>query len=438
MDDNPAQQIWETALGELQVQVSKHNYQTWLEKTTGISYQDKEFVIGVPNSFIAEYLDQNQRSLIKKTLIGIIHHQVNPVFRINNGYHHADEKTSPTSLPASSPFNPRYTLDSFITGDSNRLAYAAAAGVANNPKASYNPLFIYGGVGLGKTHLLHGIGQQALANHLRVCYVSGEQFTNEFITALQENQLKLFHSKYRRIDILLVDDIQFISGKERTEECFFHTFNELYNTNHQIVVTSDHLPKSIPRLTERLRSRFEGGLVTDIQPPDFETRLAILQSKSQQKGEAIAQDTLETIAQQLQQNIRELEGNLNRVIAYARLLQRAATPELATEALRNITNEPTARVISSQWIEAVANSFQLTPADLKGLKRDKNVALARQLAMYLIRQETRSPLVQIGRELGKRNPSTVKYACERIAAEIDINPQLRRRAADIRHQVLSE
>ena len=444
MEADSAQRTWEAALGELQIQVSKHNYQTWFGKTSGLSYEGGQFTIGVPNTFVAEYLDRNQRSLIEKTLIGITHLATTVLFKITgqNQYTAApsdDTKEIPLAVnPVSTMFNPKYTLDSFVVGSSNQLAHAAALGIAGDPGHSYNPLFVYGGVGLGKTHLLHGIGHLALAKRLRVRYASCEQFTNEFISAIQERQTKEFRNKYRSADVLLIDDIQFISGKEQTEECFFHTFNELHNDNRQIIITSDRPPKSIPRLAKRLCSRFEWGLVADIQPPDFETRLAILQVKAKQRGESIAPDALEFIARKIQQNIRELEGNLNRVIAYARLLNTKATPDLAAKALENIADKTpgSALITPALLVEAVASSFQLSLADLKSLKRDKETALARQIAMYLIRHETRCPLAQIGKELGNRNPSTVSHACEKIAAEISVSPYLKRKVADIREQAL--
>ncbi len=445
METDSAQRTWEAALGELQLQVSKHNFQTWFGKTSGLSCEGNQFTIGVPNTFVTEYLDRNQRSLIEKTLIGITRRNITVIFKVIS----PDQNTAPTSddtkeippaaNPVSAMFNPKYTLDSFVVGGSNRLAYAAALGVADNPGHSYNPLFVCGGVGLGKTHLLHGIGHLVLAKNLRVHYASCEQFTNEFISAIQERQTKEFRNKYRNADVLMIDDIQFISGKEQTEECFFHTFNELHNANRQIIVTSDRPPKSLPRLADRLRSRFEWGLIVDIQPPDFETRLAILQAKAKQRGESIAPDTLELIARKIQQNIRELEGNLNRVIAYAQLLKTKATPDLATKALENIADKAlsSATITPALLVEAVASSFQLSLADLKGSKRDKETSLARQIAMYLIRNETNCPLAQIGKELGDRNPSTVSHSCEKIATEISLSPYLKRKVAAIRDQIFS-
>jgi len=446
MEARSAQEIWEAALGELQIQESKPNYRTWLEKTVGLSYQGNEFVIGVPNTFVAEYLDQNQRSLIEKTLIGLTHRDIKILFHVDTA--HQDSLTSyrgqgkipsvqQTNLPL---FNSKYTFDSFIVGNCNRLAYAGALRVAENPGHSYNPLFIYGGVGLGKTHLLQAIGHAALAKNIQVLYVSAEQFTNEFTNAIRERKTQEFHHKYRNVDMLLIDDIQFFSGKAQTEENFFHTFNELHNANHQIAITSDRPPKSMPLLQDRLRSRFEWGLVADIQPPDFETRLAILQAKAEQKGVNVALDVLEFIAQRIQQNIRELEGSLNRVVAYAKLIRALLTPELAAQALQDIAGKEakTASITPRLIIEAVVDSFGLTSQDLKSRKRDKETALARQVAMYLIQQEASWSLTQIGKELGGRGPATVSHAYEKIANDINNSPYLKRKILDIQQKIYSK
>jgi len=434
-----AQQIWEAALGELQIQVNKSNYRTWLDKTVGLSYQDDQFTISVPNTFVAEYLDKNQHSLIEKVLAGLLHHEVKAQFQVDTNQQNPSssygsrEKIAPsqqTSLPL---FNPRYTFNSFVVGSCNHLAYAASRRVAQNPGHSYNPLFIYGGAGLGKTHLLHAIGHTALANHIKVIYVSAEQYTNQLMNAFRERKTDDFRNKYRSVDMLLVDDVQFFSGKEQTGENFFHTFNELHNASCQIVITSDRPPRFITLLTDRLRSRFEWGLVTDMQAPDFETRLAILQAKAKQKEITVSADVLEFIALQIQQNIRALEGSLNRVVAYAKLIRTMLTPELAAQALKDIvSNEPkTALITPGLIVEAVVNSFQLTPSDLKGRKRDEATALARQVAMYLIRQETNCSLAEIGQELGGRSPATISYAYQKIANDINNSPSLRRKIVEI-------
>jgi len=434
-----AQELWEAALGELQMQVSKANYRTWLEKTSGLAYQNGHLIIGVPNTFVAEYLEHNQRSLIEKTLTVLTQSDIKAQFQVgtalgnstvDNGAY-GDISTPP---PASAPrLNQKYTFASFIVGSCNRLAHAAALGVAESPGLGFNPLFIYGGVGLGKTHLLQAIGHVSLASNLRVLYASAERFTNEFIQAIRQKKTDEFRNRYRSVDILLIDDIHFISGKEQTEESFFHTFNELHNANHQIVVSSDCPPKAMPSLENRLRSRFEWGLIVDILPPDWETRLAILQVKAEQGGVNIPSAVLEFIARRKQENIRQLEGSLNRVIAFSQLLRAVPTIDLAAQALEDIATR-TPKKISvkpSQLIEAVAISFQLTPADLKGRKRDRETALARQMAMYLMREKTNYSLEQIGKELGDRDHSTVIHACEKIAAALETSPLLKRKTKDI-------
>ncbi|MDZ4230752.1 MAG: chromosomal replication initiator protein DnaA, partial [Dehalococcoidales bacterium] len=329
--------------------------------------------------------------------------------------------------------NPKYTFSSFVTGSSNQLAHAAALGVAQNPGHSYNPLFIYGGAGLGKTHLLQAIGNMAVANNMNVLYVSAEKYTNDLMQAIRENKTEAFRNKYRSVDMLLVDDVQFFSGKKQTGENFFHTFNELHDANRQIAITCDRPPRSIALLPERLRSRLEWGLVTDVQAPDFETRLAILQARAKQEPIDISEDVLELIALQIQQNIRALEGSLNRVVAYARLIRTMLTPALAAQVLKDIADNETkaAPVTPALIMEAVVSSFQLTPADLKGRKRDAETALARQVTMYLIRQETECSLAEIGRELGGRSPATVSYAYQKISSDINNIPSLRRKIFEI-------
>jgi chromosomal replication initiator protein len=436
-----APEIWEAALGELQIQVSKPNYRTWLEKTIGLIYQDNQFVVGVPNTFVAEYLDKNQRSLIEKTLIGLTSPDTKVAFQVNGRHKNATDATEGEIAAIktdSSTFNPKYIFDSFIEGKSNRLAYSAALAVAQTPGRGYNPLFIYGGVGLGKTHLLYAIGQAALANHIQVICVSAEQFTNEFINAIHERKTRAFRSKYRSAGMLLIDDIHFISGKQQTEEGFFHIFNELHNSGRQIVFTSNHPPKALRLLDERLRSRFEWGLIVGIKPTDFETRLAILQAKAELREANIALDVLEFIANQAQRNIRELEGSLNRVIAYSRLLGVLPTIEVAAQALEDIADKETASEASITpgiVIETVAASFQLAPEDLKGRKKDKETALARRLAMYLIRQETNCSLAQIGKVLGGRDPSAVTNAHKKITSDINTSPYLRRKINDIEQRM---
>jgi chromosomal replication initiator protein len=433
------QEIWETALGELQVQVSRPNYRTWFGKTTGLSYQDNQFIVGVPNTFVAEYLQKNQYSLIEKALIGLTGPGVRIAFQVNGRSdrqgHQSSEPALPT--PAYTRLNPNYVFDSFIEGGGNHLARAAAWAVAQNPGHSYNPLFIYGGAGLGKTHLLHAVGHAATARHINTICTSAEQFTNEFVTALRERSTEEFRNKYRSIGLLLVDDIHFISGKEQTEESFFHTFNELHNTNRQIVITSDRPPKSMPRLAERLRSRFEWGLIVDIQPPDLATRLAILQSKAHQHNISVGPEVLDFIARHAQRNVRELEGLLNRVTAFAKLTGAVPTPELAAKAIKDIASREPASPPSAAAaiVAAVAESFQLGREDLCGRKRDKATALARRVAMYLLRRETGLSLAQIGGEMGQRDAAAANIACKKITDDIDKNPYLKRKIHEIQQKI---
>jgi chromosomal replication initiator protein len=434
------QEIWETALGELQVQVSRANFRTWLSKTRGLSYEDHKFVIGVPNTFAAEYLEKNQRSLIEKALSGLTAPDVQVLFQVNGkSLARPPGDAGPVAPPPlpNTRLNPDYVFDFFIEGSGNRLARAASLSVAQNPGHSYNPLFIYAGAGLGKTHLLHAVAQVAVANHINTICASAEQFTNEFLSSLRERNTDDFRNKYRSIGILLIDDIQFISGKEQTEESFFHTFNELHNTNRQIVITSDCPPKSMPLLEERLRSRFEWGLIVDIQPPDYETRLAILESKARQKGVTVSRDVLELIARDSQTNVRVLEGSLNRVVAYARLLRASPTVEIARKALEDVASKEYVNgdITPAAIIQAVAKSFQLPREELTGKKRDKDTAMARRLAMYLMRQETNFSLAQIGRVLGNRDAASVTAACRQISSNIEESPYLKRKVRDIRHHL---
>lgn len=433
-----AQEIWQAALGELQLQVSKSNYRTWFKGARGVACEGDTFVVGVPDAFVAEYLEKNQRSLIEKTLIGLTNRSISVRFRVDTTQPGPADIASRQPRAASAPdpgaLNSKYTFESFIVGSCNRLAHAAAIDAAQSPGQNYNPLFIYGGSGLGKTHLLQAIGRMALARNERVLYVSGEQFTNDFISAIRERNTDGFRNKYRRVDLLLLDDIHFLSGKERTEESFFHTFNELHNANRQMVITSDRPPKSIPLLEDRMRSRFEWGLAVGIQPPDFETRLAILRDKVKQTKIDIPVAILEIIARHIESNIRALEGGLNRVISFVRLTRAPLTPELAAKALKDISGGGVRSVnaTSELVINTVATSFQLAPEALTGRSRTKEVAQARQIAMYLLKQQNHCSLSEIGAALGGRNPSTVSHACEKIAVDIKDSPLLKRQVDSIK------
>ena len=424
-----ARQVWQAALGALELQVTRANFQTWLKNTVGISLNDKQMVVGVPNAFAKEWLEKRLLHLIEKTLGGLLGRPVEVQFQVCSNRATGTEFGHPC-------FNPKYTFSSFIVGNSNRLAHAAALGVAENPGQAYNPLFIYGGVGLGKTHLLHAIGHVILQSTDRVIYVTAEQFTNEFITAIRERSTEQFRNKYRGVDALLIDDIQFIMGKEQTQEGLFHTFNDLHNANRQIVLTSDRPPKALSLLEDRLRSRFEWGLIVDIQPPDLETRLAILQAKAREKRLELPQEVLYFIAKRVQTNIRELEGALNRITAYAHLVNAPITTDLAAQALLDITTSEAKRTLTPEAvISCVARYFNLSPEALKGRRRDKPVALARQIAMYLLREEMECSWTEIGRYLGGKDHSTVLHGYQKIANEAEVSPALRQDILEIRESL---
>jgi len=433
--NKPANEIWDAALGGLELQVTKANYQTWLKDTIGVSCDGGCFVVGAPNTFAIEWLEKRLRHLIKKTLANIIGQPVEVQFEI---YQERQGESLPirpsnNSRINHSQFSPKYTFPSFIVGSCNRLAHAAALGVAENPGTVYNPLFVYGGSGLGKTHLLHAIGQKVLQNAHQVIYVTAEQFTNDFITGIREKSTEEFRNKYRSADVLLIDDIQFIAGKEQTQEGLFHTFNDLHTANRQIILSSDRPPKSLSLLEDRLRSRFEWGLIVDIQPPDFETRIAILQGKALALRINIPVDVLHLISRKVQNNIRELEGALNRVIAYAKLTNAAMTPELAISALAEIAADEARTTLTTELvIHTSADYFGLQPETLLGKKRDKSVALARHVAMYLMREEMDASWTDIGRALGGRDHSTVLHGHQKISTEIEASSALRREILEIK------
>ncbi|MGH7573132.1 MAG: chromosomal replication initiator protein DnaA, partial [Gemmatimonadota bacterium] len=337
------------------------------------------------------------------------------------------------------PLNPRYTFDTFVVGNSNQYAHGASLAVAGKPAQAYNPLFIYGGVGLGKTHLMQAIGNTAVetARLERVCYLSAETFMNQMIESLQFGKTLDFRNKYRRMDLLLIDDVQFLQGKDATQEEFFHTFNALYDAHKQIVVTSDRVPKEIPTLEERLVSRFEWGLVVDIQPPDLETRIAILQHKASRSGLDLPQDVILFIAKNVKSNVRELEGSLIRLIAHSSLNGSDVTIELAEEVLKNILNTETRRVTVDRIQHEVATDYGVTVEGLKSRKRTKTLTVPRQVAMHLCRQLTDLPLVEIGQAFGGRDHTTVIHACDKVESQIKTNRTVRRRVELLRDKIAS-
>ncbi|MCX6038897.1 MAG: chromosomal replication initiator protein DnaA [Chloroflexi bacterium] len=440
-----AEKAWQSALGQLQMEMPKASYETWVRDTQIFSYDDGLFTIGVRNAYARDWLESRLSSTVTRLLMGIMNRTVDVAFVVNaNGNVEtvaepaAAEEIPGVALnmsqgPRSVTLNPRYTFDNFIVGPNNRLAHAASQAVAESPATAYNPLFLYGGVGLGKTHLLHAIGNYCQEHGLRVLYVSSEEFTNDMINAIRSHTTQAFRDKYRSADVLLVDDIQFIAGKESTQEEFFHTFNTLHGQNKQIIVSSDRPPKSLVTLEERLRSRFEWGLTADIQLPDLETRLAILRSKAERLGHAVPAEIMDLIARRVQANIRELEGALNRIVAFAELSGLALTPQLADVALADLLPQR-GDVKPAAVVDMVAKTFNLSVDRLLSPDRSRDVALPRQIAMYLMR-ETNLSLPQIGLALGGRDHTTVMYACEKVADLLERDDKVRRQVVQIRQQL---
>lgn len=443
-------QAWQAALGQLQLEMPKAAFDTWVRDAELLQVSDGEFQIGVHNAYARDWLDSRLKSTIIKLLTGTLNRQVDVNFIVNNNAKKAVSRQEPDYLEEVSPtfreaepsqpqrvsINFRYNFNNFVVGPSNRLAHAASLAVAEKPAQTYNPLFLYGGVGLGKTHLLHAIGNVCQAQNLEVLYVSSEEFTNDLITAIRGHTTQAFRDKYRRIDVLLIDDIQFIAGKESTQEEFFHTFNTLHGQNKQIVMTSDRPPRAMVTLEERLRSRFEWGLAADIQPPDFETRLAILQSKAERMGYSLPDTILEDIAHRFQTNIRELEGALTRLMAYADLRGMALDEKLVEYALADLM--PEAREIEPDRIlKTIAQEYGLTMDELIGQSRSQRVAFPRQVAMYMLREESELSLPKIGEILGGRDHTTVMYGHEKITDLLDQDKNLRRKIVNIQEILYS-
>jgi chromosomal replication initiator protein len=440
-----ARDIWTSALGSLQLEVTRNNYDTWLKSSLGLEATEDTFVIGVPNAFVAECLGKRMSPLITKTLKGLLDRDVSVSYKVyqegaaGNGHRHengaaAPIRTTTRARVADGHLNPRYTFETFVVGKSNQFAAAAAVAVADNPGQDHNPLVIHAGVGLGKTHLLHSIGHAVNARGLRCLYASAEQFTNDFVSALRDGGLEEFRNKYRDIDLLLIDDIQFIAGKEHSRESFFHTFNDLHTASKHIVITSDTRPKSIPLLEERLSSRLESGLRVDITPPNLETRMAILGNKADQANAHVDREIIEFISRKIAHNVRDLEAALNRIMAMASMTNQPITMDLATQA---VTDAPSStsrlrRRNPLDVIDTVAAYFGLSAEDLAAKTRRANITLARQVAAYLMREETSRSLADIGSYLGDRGHSTILRAHDKIVYELNVSTQLRRHVAEIR------
>ncbi|MDR3577687.1 MAG: chromosomal replication initiator protein DnaA [Anaerolineaceae bacterium] len=436
------QQIWQATMGQLQMEMSKAAFDTWISSAELVSYERDIYTIGVANAYARDWLESRLTSTVSRLLTGLTGQPQSVRFVVaQNDYDNNDgdcvveeEKTSNPVILPNNTINCRYSFDNFVVGASNRLAHAACMAVSENPAQAYNPLFLYGGVGLGKTHLLHAIGNGAHQRGLQVLYVSSEEFTNDMVNAIRTHSTPAFRERYRRIDVLLIDDIQFIAGKEGTQEEFFHTFNTLHGQDKQIVISSDRSPKAMVTLEERLRSRFEWGLTVDIQPPDYETRVAILRSKAERAGRQVSGEILEDIAHKIQSNIRELEGALTRVLAYADFSGQPLSIQLVGIALADLLPQRNL-VEPRQIVDAVASAFGITAERLMSRDRTREIALPRQVAMYLLREESNASLPQIGQALGGRDHTTVMYACEKIADMIESDDHLRRQLIKIRENL---
>ena len=452
--------LWQSVLGEIELSVSHGNFETWFKNTELISYSEDEVTIGVINVFTRTQLEKKYNDQIKEVLRNngieakriryeVITSKRSVISRETTGQSQVDARveelldkpttrrpSSATSATPSTTLNPRYTFASFIVGSSNDLAYTACQAVAANPGMKYNPLFIYGGVGLGKTHLLQAVGNDIIARNpsAKVAYISSETFVKEFLDSIRFKK-NGFSDRYRNVDVLIIDDMQFIAGKEKTQEEFFHTFNALHQANKQIIIGSDKPPRSIPTLTERLRSRFEWGMAIDIQMPDFETRCAIVETKAAQNGITLERETVEYLAKNIKTNIRELEGALNQLLAYAEM--RGVSPDVSTAEglIGNVRHSRPQHLTPKQIIDKTARHFQIDSKEICGSKRDKHIVVPRQVAMYLLRSELHLSFPRIANELGRKDHTTAIHSVEKIEKSIKLDFMIREQVAEIREKL---
>ena len=442
-----ADKIWQAALGELQLQVNKANFNTWLKDTKGIDYSNGVFTVAVPSTFIAEWLKSRLYSIVSRILCSITGQNVEVQFQVqavspntcvrkpHNIHDGGISLKEGEPLLKSSNLSNKYTFSTFIAGDCNRLPFTAAMEISGNPGEAFNPLYIYGATGTGKTHLLHAIGHASRSLDLNVLYISAEQFTNDFINSIRNHKNEEFRNRFNNLDVLLVDDIQFLSCKTQTQECLFHILNDYLADSRQVVITSDRPPKEIASLNERLRSRLEGGLVADIYPPDHKTRLAILELKTQQLRINLDIAVLNFLATHFYHSVRELEGALLRLATYARLNGYTLDVNMAKQLLGDmisVSKQNVGYFQPSAVINAVANYYSLSPDDITGKKRDLKTSRARHIVMYLLRQQNQCNLSEIGKVLGNRDHSTVIHGCEKISSEIIVDSQLSKSIEDIR------
>jgi chromosomal replication initiator protein len=436
--------LWNQTLSNIEKKISKPSFDTWLKSTKAHVLQGDTLIVTAPNEFARDWLEGRYSQLISGVLLDITGEELDVRFIIPSNQEREEfdipmlprrrVRPEDSQETKQSMLNPKYTFDTFVIGSGNRFAHAASLAVAEAPAKAYNPLFIYGGVGLGKTHLMHAIGHYVVEHNpsAKVVYLSSEKFTNEFINSIRDNKTGDFRNKYRSVDVLLIDDIQFLAGKEQTQEEFFHTFNTLHEESKQIVISSDRPPKEIPTLEDRLRSRFEWGLITDITPPDLETRIAILRKKAKAEGLDIPNEVMLYIANQIDSNIRELEGALIRVVAYSSLINKDINADLAAEALKDIIPSSKPKMITILDIQrTIGEHYNIRLEDFKAKKRTKSVAFPRQIAMYLSRELTDFSLPKIGEEFGGRDHTTVIHAHEKISNLIQSDLQFQRQIKEI-------
>ncbi len=435
--DLPA--LWQAVLGELEVSISRASFATWFKNTAIIAQEEGHMVVAVPNIFNKEWLEQKYQKDIKAALQKLNTGVKTLEFKVSQtaGATTTEEAARPPAkssarqmdLPKSGPssLNSKYSFDSFVVGSSNELAYAACQAVVQNPGTKYNPLFIYGGTGLGKTHLIQAVGNEVLKRDpsRKVEYITSESFTSEFISAIVRNKTS-FTTKYRKVDVLIIDDMQFLSGKKQTQEEFFHTFNALHQSNKQIIISSDKPPRALSTLEDRLRSRFESGMIADIQAPDYETRAAILQTKAAAQGVALGPDVVDLLAQAGSQNIRELEGILTQLVAYCELRNLEPTLATANSLMTNLNTRPRQRALSAKQImDQTAKYFDLSIIDLQGSKRDKEIVVPRQIAMYLMRHELNLSFPKIAQSVGGRDHTTAMHSVSKIEKLLESHEPLR-------------
>ena len=451
MSESTAREVWRAVLGDLQLQLPRPTFETWLKPTEGVAFDGNTFVVEAPNSFAVEWLERRMYHALQKTLKKVSGREFELELKVKSqGDFYAVEQAplAPDQAAGATPtapplfemrsFNPKYSFESFVAGPSNRLALSASKAVAESPGQVYNPLYLHSGAGLGKTHLLQAIGKACASRGMSVLYVTSEQFTNEFISAIRNRTTEDFRRRYRSVQVLLIDDVQFLSGKEQTHEGFFHTFNDLHNSGNQVVISADRPPRELASMEDRLRSRFEWGLIADIQPPDLETRMAILANKAGQMRVEVEDSVIELIAKRVQRNVRELEGSLNRMVAYSQLMNVNITLEMTLQILNDMAPETAARSIDPQRIfEQVALFYALSVRDLMAKNRTKKVALARQVAMYLLIYELALSPTQVGRLLGGRDHSTVIHGAGKINGEVTENGQIRQDVMAIKEAIFA-